>query len=33
MEGLLKFLMVLVITYGIVKIIYWRKIDKIIYPR
>ena len=33
MEGLLKFLMVLVITYGVVKIIYWMKIDKIIYPR
>ena len=32
-EGLLKFIVVLSITYAVIKVIYWIKIDKIIYPR
>jgi len=32
-EGILKFVIVLAVTYSVVKIIFYLKIDKIIYPR
>jgi len=32
-EGLVKFLIVLILTLGVVKLLYRMKIDKIIYPR